>query len=58
MWMKIGSALLGCAEDLLDEAPMLGGLQLISECTNLLVANKALGIKLGNIYCMPLAVCN
>ena len=29
-----------------------------SQCTNWLVANKALEIKLGNIYCMSLAVCN
>ena len=26
MWIKIGPALLECAEDLLDEAPTLGGL--------------------------------
>ena len=29
-----------------------------SLCTNWLVAKKALEIKLGNIYCMSLAVCN
>ena len=33
MQMKIGPALLECAEDLLDEAPTFGRLQLISQCT-------------------------
>ena len=30
MWMKIGLAFLGCAEDLLDEGPMLGRLQFVT----------------------------
>ena len=32
--MRISPTLLGCGEDLLDEAPMLGGLQMLSQCAN------------------------
>ena len=42
-WLK-----LRCWEDLRRE----------SQCTNWSVENKALEIKLGNIYCMPLVVFN
>ena len=51
-------ALIGEAESAWPEAPTLGGLQKgIPRCW-LTCRNEVLGIKLGNIYCMALAVCN